>query len=47
MDWMYNRHRRHNSMIIAKLDRPIDWFVDSQRTCHNAEQDTVPLASYF
>jgi len=24
-------------MITTKLDRSIDWFVDSRQTCHNTE----------
>jgi len=28
-------------MITTKLDRSIDWFVDSQQTCHSAELDAT------
>jgi len=28
-------------MITTKLDRSIDWFVDSRQTCHNTELDAT------
>lgn len=28
-------------MITTKLDRSIDWFVDSRQACHNAELDAT------